>query len=50
MREFIKLSMVVLAMSCAVSCGLSLVLGHGWEQALGFLFFGVCFHNVRDHL
>lgn len=48
MSKFMTVAMFTLSASSAVACGLSLVCGYGWEQALGFAVFGVGFYNVGN--
>lgn len=50
MFKFITVLFFFLSACCATSCGLALILGHGWEMALGFGLFGVGFFSVADHV
>lgn len=45
---FTKLLMFVLAVGCFGSCGMTLIIGQGWEQALGFGLFSVAFLKVCE--
>ena len=49
MSKFFTVVCFVLAVCSAVAGALSLVLGHGWEQSLGFGIFTFLFFNAGEY-